>query len=256
MKKVEFIISYGMPFSGTTVFAKALAQAIDAGILNSRAEGAWEVMHVKPEQADELIDRRWNPKTELVDGELIDYWLSLAESLNKQYVVEKSPPLMFHREALKKHIPEMRELVMVRDPVQLYLSSRRRQKVDGRRLRTKAQQLEKTTRNWTVNWFNSYFKRLQKLTEILSDGVELVVYEDFVQDPDGYISNLSTLKDIPRKSVADVIEVKKTEVEKIEKRDKVPEEWLSEWELEYIQTTLLGNAVYRNLYQKTQALQA
>lgn len=246
---MEFIVSYGMPYSGTTVFAKSLATAIDACTVNSRAEGVWELTGAKPDLAEGLLKARWNPNTPLVDRELVDHWLQMVEGTGKQYLVEKSPPLMFHRASLQRCVDVIREFVLIRDPVQLYLSNRKRQKIGGRRLKSKQEQMEKTTPEWTEKWFDLYFHRLDKMTEILSDGAELIVYEDFVADPDGYLEKLSVLNGITINKLADSIEVKGEQAEPIEIRDKVPEEWLSDWELSYIESTLNENTVYRNLYQ-------
>jgi len=230
-----------MPYSGTTVFAKALAKSIDGCTVNPRAEGIWELSNLKPDSCDAVLKSRWNPETELVDRELVSHWKSLVNSSGKRYIVEKSPPLMFHRQSLKEHIPEPRELVLVRDPVQLYLSNRKRQKIDGKRLKTKTQQLEETTPAWTKAWFETFFRRLEKISEIVDDGVELVVYEDFIKSPECCFRNLSALHGISIGEVANSVKVKNQVVEKIELRDKVPGEWLSNWEID-----LIGNALQVN----------
>ncbi|MBX2836466.1 MAG: sulfotransferase [Gammaproteobacteria bacterium] len=253
---MEFIVSYGMPYSGTTVFAKCLAKAIDGGTLNSRAEGVWEVQEVRPDQAEGLLKARWSPKTELLDHSLIDYWKSIAAASGRNYIVEKSPPLMFHRETLKSLIPELREFVLLRDPIQIYLSSRKRQIIDGCRLRKRRKQLELTTREWTESWCQVYLCRLDCLMQIYLDGVELIVFDDFIKDPETYLTGLKTLAGIPVEGVSSKLEVKGKEPEDIRSRDKNPDEWLSDWEYELITNSLNSSAAHNQLFNKSFAISA
>lgn len=236
-----------MPYSGTTVFAKALASAVNAITLNARAEGIQEIRRIKPECAAGILKHKWDPRSELLDESLIGHWKTLAEESGKNYVVEKSPSLMVHRSRLKEMLPESIEFLLVRNPVQQYLSQRKRQVINGVRLRTKELQLENTSQQWTESWFRKYYERLRILTHIAEDGVEVVSYEQFLNDPGNTLRSLSGLGDIDTSGLTGTVVVKGSEPEEIKSRDKIPSEWLSKWESSYIRDSLKN---HREMLQK------
>lgn len=147
---------------------------------------------------------------------------------------------MFHRVALKQFLPTCRELILLRDPMQLYLSSRKRIRIDGKRLHSKEQYASHLTLDWTKRWFNEYFKRIEKLYENSEDGVQYIHYEKFLEDPDFFL-NLQILEDISLNRPPDNLKVKGKNSEKIAVRDKKPEEWLSKDELNYVNKFLSDN---------------